>query len=114
MRNRCKIVIVASFIILLILLAMFIFMFFIHGHLSQYGTNGSNYVWHYSSNNLHTSDTITVMTTPFGYYESLRDTTGNYDHCFSYKTDPEYGVEIQNRTHILGLDCEWTASDNPP
>jgi hypothetical protein len=46
-----------------------------------------------------------VSTTPFGY---PRDTTGNYDHCFSYKTDPEYGVEIQNSTHILNLEnCEW-------
>jgi len=47
----------------------------------------------------------TVYTTPFGY---PRDTTGNYDYCFSYKTDPEYGVEIQNSTHILNIEnCEW-------
>lgn len=48
----------------------------------------------------------TVYTTPFG--SSWRDTTGNYDHCFSYKTDPEYGVQIQNSTHILNPEnCEW-------
>ena len=47
----------------------------------------------------------TVYTSPFGY---PRDTTGNYDHCFSYKTDPEYGVEVQNSTHTLNLEnCKW-------
>ncbi len=59
-----------------------------------------------------TSERRIVTTTPFGYYQ--RDTTGNYDHCFSYKTDPKYGVKIQNSTHILNLEnCEWESENTP-
>lgn len=45
---------------------------------------------------------------PRGGFGYPRDTTGNYDHCFSYETDPEYGVEIQNSTHRLNPEnCDW-------
>ena len=47
--------------------------------------------------------------TPFGYDGNYpRNTTGDYDHCFDYVTDPEYGVVTQNSTHRLDIeDCEW-------
>lgn len=64
--------------------------------------NGTHYI---NNNSCEWKERGFVSTTPFGY---PRDTAGNYDHCFSYKTDPEYGVEIQNSTHILNLEnCEW-------
>ncbi|TFH02991.1 MAG: hypothetical protein E4G77_01490 [Nitrosopumilus sp.] len=45
-----------------------------------------------------------------------RDAIGNYDHCFSYKADPEYGVEIQNSTNVLNAEnceSEFSNADMP-
>ncbi len=71
----------------------------------QYGLSYSNDTHYIDNNTCEWQEKKFVSTTPFGY---PRDTAGNYDHCFSYKTDPEYGVEIKNSTHILNPEnCEW-------
>ena len=71
----------------------------------QPGLSYSNDTHYIDNNTCEWQERKFVMTTPFGY---PRDHEGNFDHCFSYKTDPEYGVEIKNSTHILnGANCEW-------
>ena len=71
----------------------------------QYGLSYSNDTHYIDNNTCEWQERKFVITTPFGY---PKDHTGNFDHCFSYKTDPEYGVEIKNSTHILNPEnCEW-------
>lgn len=110
MKTIYKIVIIFAFIILLILLAISIFMHFMHSYVSHYETLGNNEHWYYH---------------PAGYKVECKkrmfDTPGE---CLAID---EYGVVVATKTKLgnwqnvtvrpdLVRDCdikEWQASEYP-